>query len=132
MAELASTEGIEHALENVAAPSVAKRATLLQQAIEALFPATSPALSNRFLGRHKAVLDLLNHRASLGTIRQWQHGRRPTPRWVRKIVHDELHARGSAMLAIAAALAAEQDGPRSGDSLRRYWQKKRAAQRERP
>ena len=126
MDELASAEATERAPENVGAPLPAKRATCLQQAVELLFPSLAYTAPKRFLGRHKAILDLLGGRVNPETLRQWQHGRRPTPRWVRKIVHDELQARGSAMLAIAAALAAEQDGSRPGDSLRRYWRNKKS------
>lgn len=127
MDDLASTEAIEHASENVASDLAAKGATLLQRAVELLFPTISPTAPKPFLGRHKAILELLQHRTTIDTVRQWQHGRRPTPRWVRKIVHDELQARASAMRQIAAALAAEQDRSKPGDSLRRYWQNKKAA-----
>ena len=132
MVDAAQFHAHEHAPENVAAPLPAKRATCLQQAVELLFPSLAYTAPKRFLGRHKAILDLLGGRVNPETLRQWQHGRRPTPRWVRKIVHDELQARANAMLAVAAALAAEQDGSRPGDSLRRYWQKKKAAAIERP
>lgn len=130
MTELPSIEAAECASEIVATTLPKKQATNLSQAFDALFTRLDYRTSKRFLGRHKAILELLGNRTTIDTIRQWQHGRRPTPRWVRRIVHDELTHRANTMLAIAVKLAAEQDGPGSGDSLRRYWAKKKAAQRE--
>lgn len=118
----------ERTSDDVAPSFPPETASLLQQAFKAMFPVISPAAPNRFLGRHKAILELLGNRASLGTIQQWIFSRRRTPRWVRKIVHDELRVRAAELQRLADAIAAEQDGPGSGSNLVDYWQKKRAAE----
>ena len=128
MVDQASTERTEHASDNVAASFPARRASSnLQLAFEAMFPRRDYTAPKRFLGRHKAVLDLLGNRTSMGTIEQWLNGRRPTPRWVRKIVHAELLHQAHVLLDAAAEIEAQEDKPRQYN-ITLYWQKKRAAE----
>ena len=99
----------------------------VNRAIELLYPRLDFNAPRRFLGRHKAVLDLLGNRTSMGTIEQWLNGRRPTPHWVRKIVHAELLHQAHALLDAAAEIEAQEDKPRQYN-ITLYWQKKRAAE----
>ena len=37
-------------------------------------------------GKHAAIVALFEHRTTIGTIRQWRHGRRRAPKWAVAII----------------------------------------------
>jgi len=56
-------------------------------------------------------------------------GRRTTPRWIRKVIYDELTMRGREHFRVANMIATMPDGPGRGVGLNK---KKKATQKDGP
>jgi hypothetical protein len=69
----------EHA-EGKVVPTIPQHVvTPLRRAVASLFPPRNPAKAKRYVDSHQAIYDLLGGRASIGVIRAYLYGKRPTP-----------------------------------------------------
>lgn len=103
----------------------------LQLARDVLFP-WSQAANRRgrkpYPGAFYGVCQLVGNRAAIASVNDWLMGRRRAPRWLTKLMWDAIEQNIQRERKAQQALADYQHGPGTGESLRRWHQKKRAAE----
>lgn len=134
MVDAAQFQAHEHASENVGAPLPATSATPIDAAMRVLFPWSNSVHAPRpnYPGLRAGIRQLVGSRAALHTVRDYCRGRRQAPRWLIKLLDDELAKKEQAIQEARKGLAAYQHRPKPEAPLIRYWQKKKAAAIERP
>lgn len=98
---------------------------------DALFPwsqAINPRGRKRYPGAFNGLRDLIGKRAAEASLKSWLTGRHSMPRWLTRLLWDELERRRVAICEAQRALENYQHAPPNGESLRRWHQKKRAAE----